>query len=332
MSYESFRSKLMSKLSDVLPVEQLRVTLEIIDSVGASYDIEQKNTDIIPYDGGFDAMKIYIASKVLEGRSKKTLYTYKLLISNFLKAVRKPLDSITPNDIRGYLYNLKEINGVSMSYVETVRRVLNCFFVWLRDNEYINSNPARLVKKINYNAEQHFPISMVDIEKTRLGCKDIREKAIIDFLFTTGCRVSECVAVNLSDIDWSSRSVIIRHGKGDKTRTVFFDSETEVSLKTYLDTRKVKSEALFSGNYKCYERIGKRTVEKIVKRACENAGVEERCTPHTLRRTFATVSLASGMPLERLQALMGHSKPETTMIYAKLDKADLQVAHRKVFI
>lgn len=135
--------------------------------------------------------------------------------------------------------------------------------------------------------------------------------------------------LNLSDIDWEQRSIIVRHGKGDKRRIVFFDAESELTLRKYIASRDDDCEALFVSERKPHNRIKQKALENIISKIANRANMH--VYPHKLRHTFATTCIRHGMPLEDLQTLMGHSNPKTTMIYAKLDNTDLQIAHRRVY-
>ena len=123
--------------------------------------------------------------------------------------------------------------------------------------------------------------------------------------------------------------MIIRHGKGDKQRMVYFNAESELSLRKYLETRKDDNEALFVRQRSPYTRLSARAIENEIKGIGDRANIH--AFPHRLRHTFATVGINGGMPLERLQTLMGHESPKTTLVYAKLDTTDLQREHRRVY-
>ena len=124
-------------------------------------------------------------------------------------------------------------------------------------------------------------------------------------------------------------SVIIRHGKGNKERVVYFDAECEVSLHEYLTTRKDMNNGLFVSTRKPHNPIGSHAIENIVKSVGEKSGI--KVYPHKLRHTFATRGIQGGIPLEKLQKLLGHAKPETTLIYAKIDEGDLKHEHNRVY-
>lgn len=328
-SYEKFRTTLIMNLCSVLQPEQLAGVLEAVDMSMQDYEITRKQMDLITTAGVPEVVKAFIASKAIANCSMKTLAQYRYKLTNFFTAVRKSYMDITANDVRTYLYSYKKDRNASDHYMENIRITLNGFFAWLVDNEYLQRNPCAKVEKIKYREVPREPLTAYQLEEMRYDCANIREKALIDFLFSTGCRVSECADVDLADIDWQNRSVLIRHGKGDKQRTVFFNAESELTLRKYLETRTDSDPALFVRCRAPHCRLSPRGIENEVRKIGQRAML--RAYPHKLRHTFATSGLRSGMPLDKLQALMGHENPRTTLIYAKQDCTDLQREHQRVY-
>lgn len=288
-SYEKFRSALTMKLCSVCDAEQMTKILQAVDQSLQDYEISRKNMDIIPAvtSDTPEIVKMYIASKAIANLSRKSLYQYKLKLQDFFRRVRKAYSDITTNDIRMYLYSYKEEHGVSDNYLNTIRITLNGFFAWLVANEYIQRNPCSLVDKIRFHQQEREPMTSYEMELYRWNATDVREKAIIDFFYSTGLRLSECASVKLSDINWQNRSVKIPHGKGDKSRVVFFDAESEVSLREYLKTRDDDTNALFVSMKKPHQALTGRALEVIVHKVGEriNIGVY----PHRLGASAAWV-------------------------------------------
>lgn len=326
---ERFRNELASKLLDVLPPDKLREVLKAVDLTSTDYDISRKPVELITTEELPEVVKFYLASKAVENLSKKTLSQYRYKLINFFSAVRKSYADIAPNDIRLYLYGIKQTRNASDRYLDNIRITLHGFFDWLVCNDYLLKNPCDKVEHIHFTERQRDPLTPYELEVFRDACETIREKALVDFLFSTGCRVSECSEVRLSDIDFNERSVLIRHGKGNKPRTVYFNAESELTLRKYLSTRSDATDALFVSVKVPYQPIGAHAIENVLKKISERAGMH--VYPHKLRHTFATSGLRGGMPLDKLQALMGHENPETTLIYAKQCQQNLQLEHRRIY-
>ena len=329
-NYEYFRTILTLNLSTVINnPETMKNVLSMVDLSMQDFELSRKPMEIIPANDMAPVIKCYLAAKGVANLSLKTLKQYRYKLVHFFDTVRKSYMDIRANDIRIYLYNFKLERHASDCYVDNVRITLNSFFQWLVDNEYLDRNPCARVDKIKYQQKRRQPLSTLSLEDLRWNCRTIREKALIDFLFSTGCRVSECADVLQSDIDWNNNSVVIRHGKGDKERTVYFNDESKVTLREYLRSRNDNNPALWVSMKAPHQQLQSHALENIVKNVGDRTGIH--AYPHKLRHTFATVGLRNGMPLEKLQALLGHTNPQTTLIYAKLNNEQMKMEHQKAF-
>ena len=325
-----FRSEFAAQLMGRIPQDQISAVLSALDAVLPGYEIRRSQVAIINSDGSVpEVVKFFIASKAVANLSMGTLKIYRLRLVDFFSRVRKPFTEVTANDVRMYLYYYKTERNASDHYLDSIRKTINIFYSWLVTNDYPVKNPCATIEHIKYQEAERHPLSAYELEVLRFACRDIREKALVDFLFSTGCRVAECQAADLTDIDWHNRSVVIRHGKGDKRRTVFFNAEAELTLRKYLDSRTDDSPALFVSSRRPHSRLSIKAIENIIRQV--SARCDMHVYPHMLRHTFATSGLRSGMPLEKLQALMGHAEPRTTLIYAKQSVDDLQREHMRVY-
>ena len=205
---------------------------------------------------------------------------------------------------------------------------LSYFFSWLEDEDYIIKSPVRRIHKVKTSKTIKETYTDENLELMRDNCVELRDLAMIDMLASTGMRVGEMVLLNRSNIDFNERECVVV-GKGDKERLVYFNAEAEVSLREYLDSRTDDCTGLFVSKRRPFHQIGEHALENIIKKVSKRTGVE--AYPHKLRHTFATAGIHSGIPLEKLQLLLGHSKPETTMIYADQDRTDVQNAYSKAY-
>ena len=328
--YENFRTVLTLNLSTVVSdPETIRKVLEMVDFSMGDFEISRKAMEIIPATGFPEVAKYYLASKGVANLSPGTLKQYRYKLTHFFDTVRKSYADVTANDIRIYLYNFKTERNASDSYIDNVRITLNSFFQWLVDNEYLPRNPCAKVDKIKYVQKPREPLTTFNLESLRWFCETEREKALIDFLYSTGCRISECAGALISDINWEQNSVHLRFCKGKKERTVYFNDEAKVSLRAYIEHRGHISTALWTSLKAPHNQLQTHALENIVRTVGERAGIH--VFPHKLRHTFATVGLRNGMPIDKLQFLLGHSSPNTTMIYAKEDTNQAHAEHQKAF-
>jgi site-specific recombinase XerD len=169
------------------------------------------------------------------------------------------------------------------------------------------------------------PYSAEDIERLKETCGTIRDKAIISFLLSTGCRVSEVCALNREDIDINSLECKVL-GKGNKERTVYFDKVTAMLLNRYILTRDDISPALFIG--KGSKRLTAQGMRYMLKKVSEKANVEN-VHPHRFRRTLATNLIDRGMPIQEVVAVLGHDRIDTTTDYIYIEKENVKSAYRK---
>jgi len=157
---------------------------------------------------------------------------------------------------------------------------------------------------------------------------NLRDKAILEVLFSTGLRVSELVSLDKNQIDFKKGEFHIR-GKGDKIRPVFLSDTAKEALSLYLAEREDLSPALFV-NKKNNKRLTSRSVQRIVKKWSAKAGlITKKVTPHTLRHSFSTDLLRSGADLRSIQQLLGHSSITTTQIYTHVTDKHLKEVHKK---
>ena len=165
----------------------------------------------------------------------------------------------------------------------------------------------------------------------------LRDRAIIELLYSGGLRVSELVNLNRDSINLSKKEFMVR-GKGSKDRPIFISDACADRLQDYLDARTDSLPALFlnnsrnlqavdtSGNYR---RITARSIERIVEKYARMAGITKHVSPHTLRHSFATDLLMNGADIRAVQSLLGHADISTTQIYTHVTDAHLKEVHKK---
>lgn len=163
--------------------------------------------------------------------------------------------------------------------------------------------------------------------------KGLRDKAILELLFSTGLRVGEIVTLN-RDIDVSKDEFSIR-GKGDKVRLVFLSDDAKNAIKNYLSKRADIHDSLFielspkSTHKNDSSRLTPRSIERIVKHYATKAGISRKVTPHVMRHAFATNLLENGADIRSVQVMLGHANIGTTQIYTHVTDKHLKDVHKK---
>jgi len=164
----------------------------------------------------------------------------------------------------------------------------------------------------------------------------LRDRAILELLFSGGLRVSELVGLNRDQVNLERREFMVR-GKGQKDRPIFISDEAAGWIKQYLDSRRDDLDPLFihyggskdgSGGGQ-YQRLTVRSVQRLVKRYSKRAGITKDVTPHTLRHSFATDLLMNGADIRSVQGLLGHANISTTQIYTHITDPQLKDVHTR---
>ena len=187
------------------------------------------------------------------------------------------------------------------------------------------------VTEIDISTEAYLTIQSVfedaDVIYFRDNCNNLRDRAMIDFLLSTGIRVGELVRLNIDDIDFSERECVV-YGKGDKERKAYFDAKTKIHLLNYIESRTDNNIALFVSLNKPHSRLTESGVELRLREMGKKLGVE-KVHPHKFRRTMATRAIEKGMPIEQVQKILGHEQIDTTLRYAMVNQNNVKLSHRK---
>ena len=309
-------------------IEDQDVLDDIVDKVAEvlqGYDVIERCTDIIPAsDEDEKILQRYAACLYVEGKSRKTIDQYLYRLRDFRKHSITTLKQVGVYDIRMYLGLLKQRGNVN-STLEGVRNYLCSFYKWMVLEGLIDKNPTDLLKPIKFKSKKVDPFSELDMERIRNGCENLRERALVEILVSSGVRVSELTALDLSDIDFETKSVHVRCGKGDKERTTYLSDIAVYYLTKYLELRKDNDPALFISKLGRLQPGGVRLILKNIEERC---GVDD-IHPHRFRHTFATVLSKNGMPVLHIQQLLGHVNTDTTLIYIELDSNMIQYEHNQ---
>ena len=319
MFLKDFETRIGSVLTVVQTADVMRMVSEQLDG----YTLEAVSTEEGIYDSE-DLLRVYLEAKEIEGRSAKTIAMYRGVITRAMREIQAPIRKITVYHLRSYLMTLRN-KGDKDSTVKSVREVLCAYFGWLHKEGLIESNPCSNLSPVKCAKVVRLPYSDVEIEKIKEACRNQRDKAIVCFLLSTGCRISEMCALNRDDIDLVNAECIV-HGKGNKERKVYINPVALMNLRTYLDARKDLCPALFTG--KGTERIAPGGVRFMLRGIEERSGVEN-VHPHRFRRTLATNLINRGMPIQEVAAVLGHDKLDTTMKYVYIDGKSLKTAYLK---
>lgn len=272
-------------------------------------------------------LQIFVATKRLENLSEKTIAQYIRAVTSFFQMINKHYAEITPIDIKFYLSHYAA-TGVSNVTVNNEKRYLSAFFSWLASEDYIPKNPAAAVKTIKCEEIQKANLTDDEVENIRDACKSKRDLAIVDFLISTGVRVSELVRLNRTDVDFTTGQVLIYAPKTKTYRIGYLTPRAKKHLLDYLYSRTDNSPALFLGSGPRNPRICTARVQLILQTAARTGGVDKHVTVHSFRRYMASLMFRRGCDLVYVSKLLGHASTATTEKYYLILQQDrIRYAH-----
>ena len=274
--------------------------------------------------------------EITRGRSQKTIENYSRYLNRFAKELNiKEVSQITKEDVDRFRIILnrggEKNKPVQIKTQNYYLIALRAFLKYLRSEDIKTLQPEKILLAKTHDREI---IIMTKDEIRRLLLTpeketpdDIRDKALLMTLISTGLRVSELCSLP-RNLDISSSEYSMR-GKGGKIRVIFFSQETKELIQKYIKEREDMSSALFvssKGN-----PLTPRAVERIVEKRVKQAGISKHITPHGLRHAFATTLLQNGADIRSVQELLGHSHINTTQVYTHVTNKRLREAHETFF-
>jgi site-specific recombinase XerD len=283
--------------------------------------------------------------EIERGRSLKTIENYSLYLNRFyefagdIKVVK--IDSELVTKWRKWLNRYQGDDGREISKTTQNYHLiaLRSFLKYLARRDIDTLAPEKIELASSKRPQVSFltpeeVTALFDATDTA-NIIGLRDKAILELLFSTGLRVSELVNLNIESINLDKGEFSIR-GKGQKDRPVYISDSAKLAMLEYLKTRKDDNEALFvqAGKSKnsdeaSISRLTPRTIQRIVERYRKKAGITKHVTPHTLRHSFATDLLGNGADLRSVQSLLGHANIATTQIYTHVTDPQLKEIHKQ---
>lgn len=273
--------------------------------------------------------------EIEKGRSVKTIENYDRYLTRFLAHTKVAAPgSITEAMVREFRISLNR-RGLKLKTQNYYMISLRAFLKFLRKRDIESLNPER-IELAKVGQRDLDLISQDELNRlmriTGDSLQALRDRAMLELLFSTGLRVSELCNLN-RDLDLSRDEFSVR-GKGEKVRVVFLSPAAKDAIKAYEKKRGDVDEALFiqlGKNAKNQKdlRLTPRSVERIIKRYAVKAGITRKVTPHVIRHSFATDLLENGADLRSVQALLGHQNIATTQVYTHLTDKHLREVHKK---
>lgn len=306
---ETLISKLKNKLNEfVVFIDDASLRKNISITQRTKRNISEQNKDII---------RAYV--KYLQGKrlSENTVKVYFGFVADFVDYIKdKALNDLTNRDVELFIEDIFLARNISVSTQRQFISAMKHFAVFYPECS-INELELTRPKKNNFLPTVLSQEEVLDLIR---ACKNLKHRAIITLLYSSGLRIGELMNLQLKHISIDRMQIYIENGKGRKDRYVQLAKSFIPLLRNYFMTYKPSKYFVENPNGSHYSAS---SVRKFLHRATKEAGIHKKVTPHTLRHSYATHMLENGIGLRHIQALLGHSKPETTMIYTHVAKKDL---------
>lgn len=261
-----------------------------------------------------EKMKMDLA---LRGYSPRTQKTYLKNVKQFSNHFAKPPEHLNEEDIREYLYHSISVRKLSCSFVNTAYSAIKFFFETTLDHEWNMKN----IPRVKRSKKLPVALSPDEVKKIFDVTTNLKHKAILMTTYSAGLRVSEVAHLKISDIDSGNMQIRIRQAKGDKDRYTLLGQSNLLVLREYFKVYR-PTDWLFP-NELTLKPLSTRTIQKVFQDAKNRCGITKDVSIHSLRHSFTTHLLKSGVDLAYIQKLLGHTNIQTTSIYLHLASRDI---------
>lgn len=246
----------------------------------------------------------------LRGFTTDTIRAYIFHNSKFLEFVGKKPEQVNADDVKNYIAHIMTDLGYKPASTGLALSALRFYY-----EEILDKNIFVKIKAPKPEKKQPTVLTKYEIGKMIEVTKNLKHKLLLEFLYSSGLRVSEAVQMQINDLDWHEKIGMVKGGKGKKDRNIILSDRLIEHVKEYLATREDKNPYLFNIRD---THITIRQAQRIVKEAAVKAKIRKRVFCHALRSSFATHLLESGTDIRIIQELLGHSNLATTQKYTKV--------------
>lgn len=263
----------------------------------------------------FEILKKLETELKLRGFSPNTVKSYTTANTLFLEWVKKQPEQATEQDIKDYLAHLISDKKMAPSSIALKKAALKFLFDEILKKDIVNLKTPKIPKQV--------PVVLTKDEVRKLidSAGSYKSKVIIQFLYSTGLRLSELIKLKMGDLEIKEKIGWVRKGKGNKDRMFFLSERIIKELEKYTLTLEPDEQYLFPGQK---GHVSPRNVQKVLENAAKKAGLKKKVHPHMLRHCFATHLLDAGVDIRKIQELLGHANLQTTQIYTSVSKEELK--------
>jgi len=252
----------------------------------------------------------------IRGFSEKTIKAYVFHNQRFLDFIKKEPDEISGDDVKSYMAYLMAEKKQKPSSVNLVLSALKFMYQEIMKKRIFDD-----IKSPKNEKKLPTVLTRNEIERMIKAVKNPKHRLLIEFMYSSGLRVSECVSIKIQDLNLQEKMGLIKSGKGKKDRNIILSRKLVSDLTDYLANRSDDNPYVFPVRD---THISVRQAQKIVHDAAEKAGIQKRVFCHALRSSFATHLLENGTDIRIIQELLGHSNIQTTERYTKVSRTQLK--------
>lgn len=285
----------------------------------------QSNSEEVPLQTR-TILNEYILSMKLSNKAEATIKKYRWILNRFFSECSISLEELTSDEVLKWLNEFS--NGKKPKTIDLFLSALSSFFQFCLAEEYMEN--VVIKKRWRPKIPQALPKYLTEQEYARVKLAaeslSLRNRSLILFLFSSGCRSSEASYLNIQDVQLEKRTAIVK-GKGKKIRHIHFSEECALVLREYLATRSGDQEGPLFKN-KFGRRLAKSGIYEVTTKLGKKAGLMQSLHPHCCRHTFATNMLARGADIEFIADEMGHTDLNTTRVYARIPTEDMLLAYQ----
>ena len=336
MTNEEIKNRILMEMNEELTDTLLQKLKMCLERNFYGVTIVDNCTDIVATETVSNEQMIakFVFEQKISGLSNNTISQYKRETEKFFSVINKNFSEVNTDDISYYLAILMGKKKISINSIDNARKFLKPFFKWLYESEYIPKDIFKKIKPIKRVEKPKDFFTDNEIVNMRDVCQnDTRALALVDFLLSTGLRVSECSNLKLENIDFSSGIVNVYATKTGQWRKVYLDSNALKHLRDYLNSRTDTCPYVFVNKRHVKGKITRmqnQSMQKTVQKYCKEANIYRHCHVHLFRKTLATRLYRHGMDVKMIATILGHKNLTTTeTYYLSLHNNDIKHLYHK---
>lgn len=333
MTKENIVNNVLFKMSAILEKNQITILETVLQEELYKVEVSDMNTEL---STGNDTNEYFIQLmkiKMQKRLSDKTIYQYERCIRSFSDFINKSFDKVTSMDVEMFLSDFAKgkNKGNTNQSINNERKFLSACYKWMRKANLLVINPCENVDQLKVIKKPIDHLAGIEVEQLRDYCTSLRERALIEFLLSTACRVSEAERVNKGDLDMlAKKNVLLFGSKGGEYRYACLGDAARYHIGKYLASRTDECESLFVSEKGVTKGITASTMREILGKIKARAEMQRRIYPHLMRKTSATDLRNHGAAIEDISMLLGHKDPATTIkFYAAVSQEHLTSVHAR---